>query len=144
MGRCRFCTNDFRKLNSYFPSKGTTQVDVWRKLWELKPEWKYYMKIDLKDGFFGIPVDRNLSRLFGFSYGSKRYRWVRLPQGWKWSSILFCERVSEILEGVFCPQYSDDVFVGAETPELLLEKALEVFRRFDAFGVKVNFDKWNG
>ena len=139
-GTFRF-TNDFRKLNSYFPSKGTTQVDVWRKLWELKPEWKFYMKIDLKDGFFGIPVDLKLSRLFGFTYGSKRYRWVRLPQGWKWSSILFCERIAEILEGVFCPQYSDDVFVGAETPEELLEKAEEVFRRFHEFGVKVNFDK---
>lgn len=36
-GTYRF-TNDFWKLNSYFPSKGiTTQVDVWRKMWELKP-----------------------------------------------------------------------------------------------------------
>ena len=31
--------------------------------------------------------------------------------------------------------------MGAETPELLLSKAVEVFRRFDEFGVKVNFDK---
>ena len=128
-------------MNSYFPSVGTIQVDVWRKLWDLRPEWKFFAKIDLKDGFFGIPVDENLSKLFGFTYGSKRYRWNRLPQGWKWSSILFCDRVAEILDGIFCLQYSDDVLVGAETPELLLEKVVEVFRRFDDFGVKVNFDK---
>ena len=30
---------------------------------------------------------------------------------------------------------------GAETPEILLGKAIEVFRRFDEFGVKVNYDK---
>ena len=140
-GTFRF-TNDFRKLNSYFPSgKGTTQVDVWRKMWEINPKWRFYMKIDLKDGFFGIPVDETLSRLFGFSYGSDRFRWCRLPQGWKWSSILFCERVAEILRGIFCPQYSDDVLVGAESPEELREKALNVFSRFDQYGVKVNYEK---
>ena len=36
-GTYRF-TNDFRRLNSYFPSTGeTSQVDVWRKMWELNP-----------------------------------------------------------------------------------------------------------
>ena len=139
-GTFRF-TNDFRKLNSYFPSEGTTQVDVWRKIWEIKPEWKYFMEIDLKDGFFGIPVDEELSRLFGFSYGVRRFCWGRLPQGWKWSSVLFCERVAEILWGIICPQYSDNVLVGAETPEILLQRADEVFFRFNEYGVKVNFDK---
>ena len=52
-GAYRF-NNDFRKLNKYFRKEETTQVDVWRKLWEIKPSWKYFMKIDLKDGFFGI------------------------------------------------------------------------------------------
>ena len=139
-GTFRF-TNDFRKLNKYFKNIGTTQVDVWRKLWELNPNWKYYMKIDLKDGFFGIPVDETLSRLFGFTYGSRRFVWRRLPQGWLWSPIFFGERVAEILKGLDTPQYSDDVLVGAESPKELFEKAVEVFRRFNEFGVKVNYDK---
>ena len=139
-GSYRF-TNYFRKLNYYFPSTGTAQVDVWRKLWELKPKWKFFMEIDLKDGFFGIPVDEELSRLFGFTYGVRRFRWVRLPQGWKWSLILFCEKIVEILKGLDCPQYSDNVLVGSDTEEGLLEKALEVFHRFDQYGIKVNFDK---
>ena len=99
------------------------------------------MEIDLKDGFFGVPVDDTLSRLFGFTFGDRRFRWVRLPQGWLWSSVLFGERIAEIIRGIGCPQYSDNVLVGAETPELLLEKALEIFQRFDRFGIKVNFEK---
>ena len=96
-GTFRF-TNDFRRLNTYFPSTGeTSQVDVWRKMWEMNPEWRYFMEIDLKDGFFGISVDEKLSKLFGFTYGDRRYRWNRLPQGWKWSSILFHERVAKIV-----------------------------------------------
>ena len=56
--------------------------------------------IDLKDGFFAISVDEKLSKLFGFIYGDRRYRWNRLPQRRKWSSILFQERVAEIVRGI--------------------------------------------
>ena len=59
-GAFRF-TNDFRKLNKYFPSCGmTTQVDAWRRMWDLKPDWKFFMEIDLKDGFFSIQYMRIL------------------------------------------------------------------------------------
>ena len=78
-------------------------MDVWRKLWEIKPEWKYFMEIDLKDGFLGILVDETLSRLFGFTYGQRRFLWLLLPQRWKWSSILFCERIANILGGIEAP-----------------------------------------
>ncbi len=79
-GTFRF-TNDFRKLNSYFSHAGTAQVDAWRKLWEVDPSWKYFMEIDLKDGFFGVPVEEELSRMFEFTFGTRRFRWVRLLQG---------------------------------------------------------------
>ena len=119
----------------------TTQVDVWRKLWEVDPEWEFFLEIDLKDGFFSIPVDELLSKQFAFCYDTKRYRWTRLPQGWSWSSVLFHERVAEILRGVRCLQYADNVLVGARTPEELLEVTRQVFERFREFGIKVNFRK---
>ena len=68
-------------------------------MWEMDPKWRYFMEIDLKDGFFGISVDTPLSKLFGSTYGDRRYRWNRLPQGWKWSMILFHECVAEIAKG---------------------------------------------
>ncbi len=55
--------------------------------------------------------------------------------------MLFGERIAQILRGVRCPQFNDNVLVGARTPVELMEKAMEVFRRFDDYGVKVNFDK---
>ena len=48
---------------------------------------------------------------------------------------LFGERVAEILDGVYYPQYSDNVLVGVETLEELLDKAMEVFRRFNEYEV---------
>lgn len=110
-------------------------------MWELKPEWQYFMEMDLKDGFFSIPVEDKLARLFGFSYGVKQYRWGRLPQGWKWSSVLFHERIVEILDGLPCLQYSDNVLIGASTLEALRSAALEVFSWFHTFRIKINYDK---
>lgn len=136
------CTNDFRRLNTYFSIDGeTSQVDVWRKMWELKPEWSYYMEIDLKDGFFRILVDETLSKLFGFAYVVKRYRWNRLPQEWKWSMVLFHERVAEIVSDLPCLQYADNVLTGSTSLEELRSIALQVFQRFDEYGIKINFEK---
>ena len=107
----------------------------------MDPKWPYSMQIDLKNGFLGISVDEKLSRLFGFTYGDKRYLWNRLPQGWKWSMVLFHERVAEIVKGIRCLQYADNVLVGAETLEELRNRDLQVFTRFDEYGIKVNYDK---
>ena len=48
----------------------------------------------------------------------------------------------EILHGIpGVPQYSENVLVGAKTPQELKEKAIRVFERFDKYGLKVNFNK---
>ena len=69
--------------------------------------------------FFGISVDEKPSRLLGFTYGERRYRWNRLPQGWKWSMIIFYERIAEIVNGISCLQYADNVLIAAESLEEL-------------------------
>jgi len=124
------CTTDFRALNAYFSRSGQVQVDVWRRLWEVDARWSWYSKIDLKDGFFGVPVDTQLQKLFAFSWGDRRYCWRRLPQGWTWSSVLFAEQVAEVVrevDGVV--QFAHDLLVGAETRQELRKRTLEVFSR---------------
>lgn len=140
-GDYRF-TTDFRSLNAYFTRSGQVQVDVWRKLWQVRASWRWYAKIDLKDGFFGVPVDAELQRLFAFSWGGRRFCWCRLPQGWTWSSVLFAERVAEIVCGVTgVVQFADDLLVGAETRQELRRRTHEVFVRLQRFGLKVNVNK---
>ena len=63
------------------------------------------------------------------------------PQGWKWSSILFHERVAEIVQGIPCLQYADNVLIGAKSIEELRRIAHQVFTHFDEFGIKVNYEK---
>lgn len=139
-GTYRF-TNDFRLLNAYFKRSGQAQVDVWRRLWDIDPTWKYYAKIDLKDGFFGIPVDKDLQRAFAFSWQDRRYAWKRIPQGWTWSPILFAERIAEIVQGLGTVQFVDDLLVGSTSKRGLRMKLLAVFSRLKHFGLKVNLNK---
>ena len=48
------------------------------------------------------------------------------------------------LKGIRCLQYADNVLIGVETLEELRSLALQVFERFDEFGIKVNYNqvKW--
>ena len=55
--------------------------------------------------------------------------------------IMFHEPVAEIVKGIRCLQYADNVFVAAETLEELCNWALQVFTRFDEYGIKVNYEK---
>ena len=139
-GSYRF-TNDFRWLNAHFKKHGMTQVDVWRRLWDVDPAWRYFAKLDLKDGFFAIPVCPELQTAFAFTWQDRRYAWKRLPQGWSWSPILFAERVAEIVQGLGAVQYADDLLVGGVTPEELCDRVRSIFARFQEFGLKVNLAK---
>ena len=91
--------------------------------------------------FLGIPVEKSISMLSEFTYGTRKYRWGRLPQEWKWSFVLFYERITENLDGLPCPQYSDNVLTGASTLKELREVALKDFSRFNKYETKVNFAK---
>jgi len=140
-GSYRF-TTDFRALNAHFERQGQSQVDVWRRLWALNPAWRFFSKLDLKDGFFGIPVDPRLQRLFAFSWQDCRFCWQRLPQGWTWSSVLFGERIAEVVEGIEgTVQFADDLLIAGETRIVLRERLHLVFQRLKKFGLKVNVTK---
>ena len=100
-----------------------------------------YMKKDLEDSFFGIPVDETLSRLFGFITNPDALSGGVCLKDSSGVQCFVWERVGKISRGLDTPQHSHDVLIGAESPGELFEKAKEVFRRFNEFGVKLNYDK---
>ena len=58
--------NDYHPINAHFSKKGIVQIDVERVLRGLDNEWQVYMKIDLKDAFFSVPIDNELQKKFTF------------------------------------------------------------------------------
>jgi len=133
--------NDFRKLNGYFPTQGRTQIDVRRVIDKVPVKWRFFSVIDLKDGFFSVPLDPAIRHLFAFQFGHRRWVYNRLPQGFSFSPIFFSERVAQIIEGTGALNFADDLIVGGETPEEHHENLCAVFRRLTKFGLKVNPQK---
>jgi len=133
--------NDFRELNGYFPTHGRTQIDVRRVIEKVPCKWKFFSVIDLKDGFFSVPLDFSVRHLFGFQFGHRRWVYTRLPQGFSFSPIFFAERVAQIIEGTSAINFADDLIVGGETPEEHHENLFSVFHRLQRFGLKVNPEK---
>jgi len=133
--------NDFRQLNRYFPTHGRTQIDVRRVINKIPSSWRFFSVIDLKDGFFLVPLDLSIRRLFAFQFGHQRWVYNRLPQGFSFSPILFSERIAQVLEGTSAINFADDVIVGDDSLEEHNDKLFEVFRRLKKFGLKVNPNK---
>ena len=48
-------------------------MDVKRKMWELDPHWKYFVKIDVREAFFNVPIERKLSKCLPSNMGTKIY-----------------------------------------------------------------------
>ena len=63
--------NDYRLVNAHFSKQGIVQIDIERTLRGLQPEWKIYMKIDLKDAFFSVPIDNELQQKFCFQWDTE-------------------------------------------------------------------------
>ena len=133
--------HDFRELNGYFSTDGRTQIDVRRVVEQIPANWKYFSTVDLKDGFFSVPIEPTLRQLFGFQYEHRRWVYRRLPQGFSFSPILFAERIAHIIENTGAINFADDLILGGETPEEHHERLTQVFKRLRKFGLKVNLDK---
>ena len=130
--------NDFRLLNGYYPTKGRSQIDVRRVISQIPKVWKYYSVLDLKEGFYSVPIEASLKPLFAFQYRHTRWQFKRLPQGFSFSPILFSERVSYLLEGTGALSFMDDIIIGGQTPEEHHAQLFRVMKRLQKFGLKLN------
>ena len=136
-GRVRIVV-DFQKLNRYSEVWNTHTLDTRSAVRAIDPSWRFFTVLDLRDGYFHIPVDSSLSRLFCFSCFGRRFQFVTLPQGWASSAGFFNDRVRRILGATPGNAYFDDIIVGGrdrKTHDSNLHAVLSVLQ--DA-GMQIN------
>lgn len=102
---------DFRKLNSYleawcFDFPGTVAT-----VKRTPARWNIYSSIDLFNGYFHIPINDQLQRLFCFVLGRWRFANQTLPQEWASRACLFHSKISSLLVGFPCVSYVNDILV---------------------------------
>ena len=110
-GRVRIVV-DFQRLNRYSNVWNTHTLDTRNAVRAVDPSWRFFTVLDLRDGYFHIPVDSSLSRLFCFSCFGRRFQFTTLPQGWASSAGFFNDRVRRILGAAPGSAYFDDIIIG--------------------------------
>ena len=105
--------------------------------------FSFAIKIDLRDGFYHIPLARSTQCHFGVLYDNTTYVFTRLPMGLKIAPSemqLFSTAVAELVQSRFsvrCLAYLDDFLVLSRDAESLT--GIAAF--FTDLGLCVNFDK---
>jgi hypothetical protein len=105
---------------------------------------RFFSKIDLKDGFFHIPIRKQDQHKTAFRVGNRLYEWNVMPQGFINSPAIFQRYMDHALEGLigrFCYVYVDDILVIGETENEHDDAFKEVSKRLIRYGLIVNQKK---
>ena len=117
---------DMSELTPFLPDRPCVLPSAERALALSFEGFKYAVKIDLRDGFFHIPLAPSTQNNFGVSYGGKTYVFTRLPMGLKVApaemqlfSSVTVKLVEERFPGVKGMAYIDDFLFLARGPAML-------------------------
>lgn len=94
-GEFRFCV-DFRRLNDIVDLDGFEILKI-QELISLLHRKSYFTSIDLKDGFFQIPIREEDKVKTAFYAGKRLMQFRKMPQGFKNSSAIFQRAMQLIL-----------------------------------------------
>ena len=98
--------------------------------------------IDLKSGFWHIPVRKADRKYTAFVFNSKLYEWNRMPFGTANAPPTFQKAMSEIFEDMeFVMVYIDDIAVLSTSQEEHERHLDAVFKRLEEHGIKIRPDK---
>ena len=99
---------------------------------DIKPESKWFMKLDATQGYYQIPLANDSKNFTCFLLPSGRYRFTRAPMGMSSSSDGFCDKSDHVFRPVpDLLKIVDDALIQAPTKQELLRKfkiALECCR----------------
>lgn len=138
----RFCV-DFRKLNQI------TRNFVWPlphidDVLASMGKSKVFSSLDLKSGFWQIPMDEKDREKTAFTCHRGLYEFNSMPFGLTNAPSVFQELMTHVLEGIsgqFATAYLDDIVIHSETVEDHLRHLAEVFDRLRRFGLKMKKSK---
>ena len=140
-GRTRLVI-DLRRINGHtFNTEGGLPAihTIFR---QIPTTWKYFCKLDLKNGYHRVPLGVTIRDLFAFGINRKFFRYKVLPQGWSASPYLFHEIIMRICRSHDVLHYIDDIILGAATMKELERRVMTLLERLSKFGLQVQRKKF--
>ena len=100
---------------------------------------KVFSKLDLKDGYWQVPLDKESSLLTTFNSPSGRWRYKRLPFGLNSANEVFQKKVSQIFENLpGSVVLFDDILIFGKNEEEHDEVLNQALERCANAGLKLN------
>lgn len=100
-------------------------------------DMKYFTSIDLKDGFFQVPIKKEDKIKTALHTGTRLMQFTKMPQGYKNSPSIFQRILNIIFADVIgskCLVYIDDILVfgkSIEEHDRNLEDVVNIFKKYD-------------
>lgn len=135
---------DFRRVNSvtipdHYPLPVLSDI-----LQSIGKDNTVFSTLDLKSGFWQIPLEENSRQVTAFSTPKGHYEWLRCPMGLR-NSPLTCQRLVDSLfqgligDGLFV--YLDDLILVSQNLDSHFAKLSLVLQKFTEAGLKLNLTK---
>ncbi|KRH92972.1 LTR retrotransposon, partial [Pseudoloma neurophilia] len=142
-GETRFCL-DLRWLNKLV-SLDEYCVPKIEELIVMLRDQKFFSTIDLKDGFFQVPLSKNDRHKTAFTDGDGRlYQFTRMPQGYKNSSATFQRGMNIILNeyvNKICIVYLDDLLIFGKNEDECKQNEALIRERIKSYKMIINEKK---
>jgi len=142
-GNKRLCC-DYRRLNKKIIRDNFPMAvidDVLAKLQKAK----VYTTLDLRNGFFHVPVAEDSRKYTSFVTQNGQYEFLFVPFGISNSPAVFCRYVHSIFRQLIqngtIVAYMDDIIIPSETIEEGLQKLKEVLELAQSYGLQIKWQK---
>ena len=141
-GQGQRLVTDFSPLNKYVKRPVHPFLCVDDTISSIPPTAKCFAKLDCKQGYFQIPLDKESSLLTTMLLPSGKYRYSRAPMGLNASSDEFCLRTDQALKGIpGMVKLVDDILIFAEDEDTLYRRVREVLQRCRSHGITISRKK---
>lgn len=137
----RFCC-DYRELNKRTKKNAHPLPNAMDEIQKASGH-KWYHFIDLKDGFWHIPIHPPDQEKTAFATPFGLYEWTVMPFGLCNAPATFQSLMEEILLPLraFVSGLLDDISIWGDTIEQLDERTNLLFQRFEKYGMMINSRK---
>ena len=136
---------DLSKLNAFIKCPKFRMLTM-REVKLLLPRGFWSVSLDLKDGYWHVPVAPRKRPYLGFRYKGQNWQFRAMPFGLNIAPRIFTKVMAHIVKvmatkGIWCLPYLDDLLILAPTKEECLHHLDKAVKILEEFGWIINQEK---
>jgi hypothetical protein len=132
---------DYRKLNAHVKTK-QFPLNNSKNFFNESSKFKIFCVIDIHNAFLSIPLTEKAKKLLAIITPFGTFLPQRTPFGLKTSPSAFCYAINHVIGHLpFIQFYMDDILIGAESDEKMIDNLIIVMQRLKQFNLKIRLSK---